>query len=165
MPVNSKFLKDLSTVPNPLYRLLKNRQAWTRGKDQEDAFRAGKEMLKSSRVIAHFDETAPVILSCDASPYGGGCVLSITGKLRGECPVAFYSRSLFETEQRYSQTDREGLSVIARVRRFHYYMAGRQVTIRTDHKPLLGILGDNNRFPTMASPQVTRWALLLSGYQ
>lgn len=122
-------------------------------------------MLQSSKVLAHFDETAPIILSCDASPYGVGCVLSLVDRHLGERPVAFYSRSLTETQKRYSQTDREGLAVVMGVRRFHHLLAGRDFVIRTDHKPLLGMLGENKPLPLMASPRVTRWAMLLSGYQ
>ena len=161
----SKFLKDLATVLAPLYKLLKREQKWEWGPEQQKAFQAGKELLKSPQTLAHFDESAPVILACDASPYGLGCVLSIVDKHFGERPVAFYSRSLSKTEQGYSQTDREGLAVIAGVRRFHYYLAGRKFSIRTDHKPLLGMLGEEKPISPMASPRVTRWALLLSGYK
>ena len=161
----SKFLKNLSTVLAPLYKLLRKGQDWTWGPDQQRAFQAGKDLLKSPQTLAHFDEHAPVILACDASPWGLGCVLSIVDKHLGERPVAFYSRSLSKTEQRYSQTDREGLAVIAGVRRFHYYLAGREFRIRTDHKPLLGMLGEDKPISPMASPRVTRWALLLSGYK
>ena len=161
----SKFLKDLATVLAPLYKLLRKDQKWEWGHEQQRAFQAGKDLLKSPQTLAHFDESAPVILACDASPWGLGCVLSIVDRHLGERPVAFYSRSLSKTEQRYSQTDREGLAVIAGVRRFHYYLAGRQFSIRTDHKPLLGMLGEDKPISPMASPRVTRWALLLSGYK
>ena len=116
-------------------------------------------------MLAHFDETAPIVLSCDASPYGVGCVLSVVDKRLGERPVAFYSKSLTDTQKRYSQTDREGLAVILGVRRFHHWLAGRKFVIRSDHKPLLGMLGENKPLSMMASPRVTRWAMLLSGYQ
>ena len=161
----AKFMKNLATELAPLYRLLKKEQQWEWGADQKLAFQRTKHMLKSTMTLAHFDETAPVILACDASPVGVGCVLSIVDKNRVERPVAFYSRSLSETERRYSQTDREGLAVIAGLARFNYYLAGREFTIRTDHKPLLGMLGENKPLSVMASPRVTRWAMLLSGYK
>ena len=59
-----KFVRNLSTVLAPLYRLLKNGEPWCWGQDQEKAFQAGKDLLQSSQVLAHFDETAPIILSC-----------------------------------------------------------------------------------------------------
>ena len=161
----AKFMKNLATKLAPLYRLLKREQPWEWGPDQKKAFESTKAMLKSPTMLAHFDETAPVILACDASPVGVGCVLSIVDKNRDERPVAFYSRSLTETERRYSQTDREGLAVVAGLARFNYYLTGREFTIRTDHKPLLGMIGENKPLSLMASPRVTRWAMLLSGYK
>ena len=94
---------------------------------------------------------------------GLGCVLSQLHR-EGERPVAYYSRSLNSTETRYSQTDREGLAVISGVKKFNYYLAGRPFVIRTDHKPLLGLIGEQKTLPVMTSPRVMRWAMLLAGY-
>ena len=35
-----------------------------------------KTALKSTSLLVHFDSSLPLILSCDASPYGVGVVLS-----------------------------------------------------------------------------------------
>ena len=90
----SKFLQDLATVLAPLYKLLRSGQKWEWGPEQQKAFQAGKDLLKSPKTLAHFDESAPVLLACDASPWGLGCVLSIVDRHLGERPVAFYSRLL-----------------------------------------------------------------------
>ena len=55
--------------------------------------------------------------------------------------------------------------MILGVCKFHYYLAGREFAIRTDHKPLLGMIGEEKPIPLMASPRVTRWAVLLSAYK
>ena len=92
-----KFLPNLATVLSPLYLLFQKKQEWTQNSDQEEAFRKVKELLKSSRVLVHFDSTLPIILSCDASPYGVGAVLS--HKMPdGERPIAFASRTLTAAE-------------------------------------------------------------------
>ena len=49
---------------------------WSWGPSEVEAFIKVKELLKSSRVLVHFDPQLPLILSCDASPYGLGAVLS-----------------------------------------------------------------------------------------
>ena len=54
-------------------------------------------------------------------------------------PVAFASRKLNACERRYSQLDKEGLSVVFGVCKFHKYLEGRKFRIQTDHKPLLGL--------------------------
>ena len=71
-----KFLPDLATVLSPLYLLLQKKQKWNWNSDQEEAFLKVKELLKSSRVLVHYDSMLPLILSCDASPYGVGAALS-----------------------------------------------------------------------------------------
>ena len=159
----SKFLRNLSTVLAPLYRLLRKGEPWCWGNVESEAFGKAKALLLNSPVLAHFDSQLPVILACDASPTGIGVVLSQRTQ-QGERPVAFYSRSLNATERRYSQTDREALAVVNGVKKFNYYLAGREFLIRSDHKPLLGLLGERKPIPIMASPRMVRWALMLSGY-
>ena len=45
------------------------------------------------------------------------------------------------------------------------YLVGRKFTIYTDHNPLMYLFGENKGIPMTASARVTRWALLLSGYE
>ena len=130
-----KFLPNLASVLAPLYRLLRREVKWVWSDAEKRAFQKAKDMLLEPAVLAHFDPSLPVILACDASPFGVGCILSqVHGD--GEHPVAYHSRSLNSTESRYSQTDREGLAVVSGVKKFHFYLAGRPFVIRTDHKPL-----------------------------
>ena len=81
-----------------------------------------------------------------------------------ERPVAFVSRTLSPTELKYSQLDKEALSIIFGVRHFHQYLYGRKFLIMSDHKPLRYILGETRGIPPMASARIQRWALMLSAY-
>ena len=72
----SKFLPNLSTQLAPLYSLLQKKNTWKWGKDQQQAFEEAKQLLISSRVLAHYDHQKDLLLACDASPYGVGAVLS-----------------------------------------------------------------------------------------
>ena len=67
----------------------------------------------------HFDDALPLILSCDASPYGVGAVLSHLMPNGDERPISFASRTLTETEKKYSQLEKEALAIIFGVRKFH----------------------------------------------
>ena len=158
-----KLLPSLASVLSPLYRLLRREVQWAWSETEKRAFQSAKDLLLKPAVLAHFDPSLPVVLACDASPVGLGCILSQVHS-DGERPVAFYSRSLNSTEARYSQTDREGLAVVSGVKKFNYCLAGRPFVIRTDHKPLLGLIGEQKSLPVMASPRVMRWAMLLAGY-
>ena len=60
--------------------------------------------------------------------------------MQGGQPVQYASRALTETEKRYSQIEKEMLSVVFGLTRFHTYTYGRKVTVNNDHKPLAAVL-------------------------
>ena len=159
-----KFLPDLSTVVSPLYWLLQNSTPWKWEQKQRKAFQEVKNLLNSGRVLAHFDDQLPLVLACDASPYGLGAVLSHRMTDGTEKPIGFSSRTLGKAEQNYSQPDKEALAIIIGVKKYHQYVFGRQFEIKTDHKPLTHIFSGSRAIPTMASSRLQRWALLLGAY-
>ena len=67
-------------------------------------------------------------------------------------------------ERNYAQLDKEGAAVIFGLKKFHQYLYGQKFKIFTDHKPLLGLFKAEKAVPTMASPKIQRWALLLAAY-
>ena len=159
-----KFVPNLSTVLAPLHSLLHKRATWTWGTEQQSAFDKVKNLLTSDIVLAHYDQTKPVILACDASPYGIGAVLSHSLPDGSERPIAYASRTLGPAEKRYSQLDKEGLAIVFGVKRFHQYLAGRHFTILSDHKPLQHLFQEDKGIPSMASARIQRWALILGAY-
>ena len=57
--------------------------------------------------------------------------------MQGGQPIQY---ALTETEKRYSQIEKEMLSVVFGLTRFHTYTYGRKVTVHNDHKPLAAVL-------------------------
>lgn len=55
-------------------------------------------------------------------------------------PISFASRSLTKNEVNYSQIEKEFLSILYALKKFHFYAYGRNVKVVNDHKPLLGII-------------------------
>ncbi len=159
-----KFVPKLSTLLAPLHRLLRKATDWDWGPDQQTAFDRVKHVLTSDRVLTHYDPSLPLLLACDASPYGVGAVLSHRLPDGTEKPVAFISRSLGPAEKKYSQLDKEGLAIIFGVKRLHQYLVGRQFTILSDHKPLQHLFKENTGVPVLASARLQRWALILGAY-
>ena len=159
-----RHLPNLAGLLEPLHKLLRKSSTWTWTREQLSSFTKAKELLCSSHLLVHYDPEKPLLLSCDASPYGVGAVLSHLMSDAAERPIAYASRTLTPAERNYSQLEKEGLAVVFTVKKFHQYLYGRKVTIMTDHKPLLGLLGADKAVPALAAARIHRWALLLSGY-
>ncbi|XP_015272901.1 PREDICTED: sorting nexin-30, partial [Gekko japonicus] len=102
------FLPHKAAVVEPLHRLLDRSAPWTWGPREVAAFRGVKALLISNDVLAHFDESLPIVLACNASPYGVGVVLGHILPDGHEVPVAYYSRTLTAAERNYAQIDRKG---------------------------------------------------------
>ncbi|XP_060130523.1 uncharacterized protein K02A2.6-like [Zootoca vivipara] len=159
------FLPQKASVAEPLHRLLHKKTVWRWGREQQKAFDSLREMLSSRSVLAHYDESKPLVLACDASQYGLGAVLSHREPDGSEKPISFYSRTLSPTERNYAQIDKEALAIVSGIKKFYDYLYGRHFSIETDHKPLLGLFNPNKQTPQILSPRMLRWSIFLNGFQ
>ena len=89
-----KFIPDMSTLVNPLNRLLAHDVPWGWTQDCQEAFQKLKEALLNLPLLAHYDPSQPVRLAVDASSYGLGAVLSHISDDGEERPIAYASRTL-----------------------------------------------------------------------
>ena len=144
--------------------LLQKNQKWKWGQEQKDAFAKVKQELVSPKLLIHYEPQRKLLLSCDASPYGIGAVISHVMDDGSEKPIAYTSHSLSAAEQNYAQIDKEGLAIVYGVKKFHHYLYGRQFTIVSDHRPLQHLFNETKSVPAMASARIQRWALTLSAY-
>uniref|UniRef100_A0A5S6Q2E4 Reverse transcriptase domain-containing protein n=1 Tax=Trichuris muris TaxID=70415 RepID=A0A5S6Q2E4_TRIMR len=158
------FLKAKATVAEPLHQLLRANTKWVWTSVHEEAFNKVKQLLSHESFLVGFDESLPIILTCDASQYGIGAVLAHDMGRGAEAPIAFYSRTMTSTERNYAQIDREALAIVSSVRKFHDYLYGHRFTIVTDHKPLLGLFAPSKATPQILSPRLLRWSQLLRAY-
>ena len=157
-----KFVKQLSTIAQPLNQLLCKGMKWMWSSKCREAFKKLKDILASSDVLAHYDPELPLRLDCDASAYGVGAVLS--HQFPDDLLPIYASRTLSQAERNYTQTEKEGLALIYGVKKFHKFVYGRPFTLVTDHKPLVAILGSKKGLPTLAAARMQRWAIFLLGY-
>ncbi|KAJ8403254.1 hypothetical protein AAFF_G00354710 [Aldrovandia affinis] len=160
----SCFLPNKATILEPLHRLLDQSASWQWSDAHKKAYNTAKQLLQSEDVLAHYDETKPLALVCDASPYGLGALLFHVEPNGREAPICFASRTLTSMERNYAQIDKEALAVIFAVKEIHQYISGRHFVVFTDHKPLLGLLHHSKPMPAVLSPCMLRWSVLLGAY-
>lgn len=85
----STFASHLAEIASSLYKLLKNEVKFHWSSDADQGFEKIKEELCSPKVLVPFNSKKPLLLS---HRYEDG----------SERPIAYYSRTLTETEEKYS---------------------------------------------------------------
>ena len=134
-----KFVPHYADIVEPLKQLLRKDAQWAWTPAQQKAFESLKDKIASPPVLAHFDPDAATSVTTDASGTAVGAVLSqIVAGL--ERPVAYASRTLSETERKYSTGEREALACIFACEHWHMYLYGRKFKLRTDHQALTTLL-------------------------
>ena len=117
-----KFVPNLSTLTEPLSRLTRKDTPWKWDTDEQTAFQRLKDVLGTDTVLAHFNPTQQIGISCDASDVGVGVVLFHCYDDGSERPIANTSKTLTQMQHRYSQIQKEALAVIYGLQKFHQYL-------------------------------------------
>ena len=121
----SKFIPNLSDLTPPLRP----------EKQEETSFKAIKESLTLAPVLGYYDAQEALTLQVDASSTGLGAAL-----IQGNQPIAYASKALTPTQQKYAQIEKEFLAVVFGCAKFAEYIVGRNVTVESDHKLLEAIM-------------------------
>lgn len=135
-----RFLPNAAATQAPLQDYLKNsRKNDNRKIPWTDSAFASFEKCKADLVNAvtlNFQEpNQQLYLMTDASDVAIGAALH-TSSGAGFKPLAFFSRKLSPTEQKYSAYDKELLAIYSSVRHFRHNLEGQPFIIFTDHRPL-----------------------------
>jgi hypothetical protein len=121
----------------------------------QTAFEEMKKIIARDVILAYpsYDEDEPFIIYTDASSRQLGAV--ITQKNR---PLAFFSRKLTKTQQKYSVTDQELLSIVETLKEYRGMLLGQRIIVYTDH---INLVRENIG---QSSDRTMRWYLLLNEY-
>ena len=136
----SRYIPEYATITAPLRALTKKETPWHWSDKQQEAFDKLKDSLTKSHVMPYFNPAQETKVIVDASP------VSLGGQ--DNKVISYASRALSDVESKYSQTEREMLTIMWALEHFHLYLYGSEFTIVMDHKPLLGIF--NSHKPTSA---------------
>lgn len=156
-----KFIPNLAEKDKPLRDLLSTKNMWYWGHDQQKAFHNLKQELSSPPVLQLYNPNKPLKISADASSFGLGAVML---QKEGDVwsPVAYASRSLTPTEQRYAQVEKEALALTLACERFNDFILGLHFELETDHKPLVSLLG--GQALDALPPRIQRFRMRLMRY-
>ena len=156
-----KFSPNIAQLSKPLRELLSTKRAWVWGQPQEISFKNVKQELTKPVVLALYDPTAEVKICSDASAYGLGSVLFQQLNSQWKA-AACASRSMSDTEHRYSQIEKEALALVWSCQKFSNYILGKHIRLETDHKPLIPLLSKANL--DSLPPRILRFRLRLSRF-
>ena len=131
----SKFIPNMSDLTAPLRQLLHQDVEWHWEEQQEASFKAIKESLVRAPILGYYDAKKSLTLQVDASSTGLGAAL-----IQEDRPIAYASKALTPTQERYAQIEKELLAVVFGCAKFAEYIVGRDVTVESDHKPLEAIM-------------------------
>ena len=100
-----RFINNYSAIARPLTELTKKSATFTWTPSANSAFLALKSAVSSAPTLIHPDSDQPFQLSCDASDFALGAVLSQVPRgfsIAKPQPVAFYSRKFLPAEINYT---------------------------------------------------------------
>ncbi|RVE41173.1 hypothetical protein evm_014177 [Chilo suppressalis] len=160
-----RFLYNLSSILEPLPKLLRKGTPWYWSAECDKALLTIKKQMLSDTVLAHYSPDLPLILATDASPTGVGAVLSHIMPDGTERPIHFASQTLNSSQRKWAQIDKEAYGIVFGVKRFFQYLYGRKFILHTDHKPLVQIFSPTKALPHLSAARMQHYAIFLQGFQ
>lgn len=153
-----RFIRDFAKITKPMTKCLKKNAKVIHDKEFLECFKICKDILTNDPVLQYPDFKRPFILTTDASNVALGAVLS-QGEIPHDKPIAYASRTLNGTEQKYSAIEKELMAIVWACKYFRPYLFGRRFTIYTDHRPLIWLF--NLKEP---NSKLVRWRLRLEEF-
>ncbi|GJR12359.1 putative nucleotidyltransferase, ribonuclease H [Tanacetum coccineum] len=150
-----RFIANFSKIVKPLTTLTQKNQKYVWGEEQENAFQTLKNNLCDAPILTLPDGVEDLVVYCDASNQGLGCVLMQRGKV-----IAYASRQLKIHEKNYTTHDLELGAVVFALKTWRHYLYGTKSVIYTDHKSLQHIFDQKE-----LNMRQRRWIELFSDYE
>ena len=107
------------------------------------SFEGAKDCLANYTALAFPAPHANISLVTDASNDAAGAVLQqeIDGVVQ---PLVFFSRIFSRIAQKYAAFDKDLTAIVMALKHFCYFLALRNFTIYTDHKPIVAALNSES---------------------
>ena len=152
------FIKDLSKISKQLSNFLIKNVSFVFLDECKQAFETLKNALVNAPIMVAPDWDFPFELMCDGSDYALGAILG-QRKNKQFQPIYYASKTLNETQQNYTTTEKELLIVVFSFEKFHFYLLLSKVIVYTDHFILKYLMAKKD-----TKPKLIRWILLLQEF-
>ena len=153
----NRFSPHLAELSEPLREICRQDTEFQLTKSVCVAFSKTKEEISKNVTLPYFNPRSDTTLQTNASKKGLGAVI-----LQNLKPVMFASRALTGAEKNYQNLERECLAMIWGMKKFHYFLYGKQFTLETDQKPLVSIY---RKHMVEISPRIQRLVVRSFPYQ
>ncbi len=107
------------------------KKPWRWDPTHQQVFDNIKTAIAKVTVLAYPDFLKPFKINTDASSTQLGAVIT-----QDHRPIAFFSRKLSKTQQKYSITEIELLAIVETLKEFKEMLWGQDIKVYTDHKNL-----------------------------
>ena len=146
----TKCMLKVSDIMPPLRGTIKKDVEFHWMGKQEEAFKSLENLLANSTTLQYYDVNKDVTPHVDTSNKGLGAVL-----YQDKGTVAYASKVMNETQQHYTQIEKELLATAFGCKQLYQYIYGKPVTKETDHKPLEATSASHFTSPITAPKNAT----------
>ena len=130
-----RFVPKFAEIARPLHKASETSTKFEWTPEAQDAFESLKIKLTSTPIFAFSCLKEPFILYTDASQFAMGAVLAQVHD-GNERTICYASRSLSNSQLKYSAARCELLALVTFTRQFRHYRIGQKFTIVTDHSAI-----------------------------
>ena len=109
-------------------------------------------------MVSAIDDNASFLVETDASDFAIAATLSQRGQ-----PVAFFSRSLSDSELHHPAIEKEAAAIVEALRKWRHYLIGKHFRLVTDQRSV-AFMFDGRRHSKIKNEKIMRWRLELSCY-
>lgn len=113
----------------------------------------------ANATLAAIEDNVPFRVETDASDFAIGATLSQAGR-----PIAFFSRTLNQSEQRHSSIEKEAYAIVESLRYWRHYLIGRHFEVFTDQRSVAFMFDQQHR-SKIKNEKIMRWRLELACFK
>ncbi|XP_031338116.1 uncharacterized protein LOC116167022 [Photinus pyralis] len=149
----SKWIPRFSEKIRPLM----NSKSFPLSKEATSAFSKLKRDIANSLLVC-VDPKFPLVVETDASDVAISAALTQNGR-----PVAFFTRTLTESEKKYPAIEKEATAIIESIRKWRHFLCNRHFKLITDQEAL-SFMFNLQHTSKIKNDKIQRWRLEMSCY-